>query len=382
MAKDSSKEKGKNKKTKVYLQFPWKFTDSPYYKYLLKDPPEQIEYTKSGKREGIIESKTKMLIYQKFKKIAKKTLRKTGFVKPNVKTVKSGNKYDLIHGAHCLINSDNPWIADFEHPGQFTIPPIRGKEKGKKKVRKILLDKNCKKILAWSENLKKWILKEYPEIENKIEVVYPAIPQSRDKRKKKENNENIKIIFVARDFEIKGGRIALEVLDKLTKKYDNVEGKIISNVPKELLEKYQHNDKIRFLGLVPQKELFEKIYPESNIFLYTSFSDTFGFAILEAQSFGLPVISMKTRSTHSIEETVQEGKTGLIINNEKANAENKTWNNSIIEEIQEKTQELVNNKKLREKMSRNCIKEIKEGKFSIKERNRKLKRIYQEALEK
>jgi hypothetical protein len=31
-------------------------------------------------------------------------------------------------------------------------------------------------------------------------------------------------------------------------------------------------------------------------------------------------------------------------------------------------------------MSKECIKEIKSGKFSIKERNKKLKKIYEEAL--
>ena len=50
--------------------------------------------------------------------------------------------------------------------------------------------------------------------------------------------------------------------------------------------------------------------------------------------------------------------------------------------MKEKTEKLMNNKKLREKMSRNALKEIKSGRFSIKERNKKLKRIYKESLEK
>ncbi len=29
---------------KVYLQYPWKFPDSPYYKYLIDSLPDGIEY--------------------------------------------------------------------------------------------------------------------------------------------------------------------------------------------------------------------------------------------------------------------------------------------------------------------------------------------------
>ena len=44
------------------------------------------------------------------------------------------------------------------------------------------------------------------------------------------------------------------------------------------------------------------------------------------------------------------------------------------------TEELIKNKKLRKKMSDKCIYEIREGKFSIQERDRKMKRIYEEAF--
>ena len=131
---------------------------------------------------------------------------------------------------------------------------------------------------------------------------------------------------------------------------------------------------------MPQKELFEKIYTIADIFLYPTFSDTLGFAILEAQSFGLPVIVQKTRSTHTIHETVQNGKTGFIIENLSANANKQLFTEEIIDGIILKTEELITNSNLRDKMSHNCIREIKDEKFSIKNRNKILKRIYSEAL--
>jgi hypothetical protein len=42
------------KKIKVYLQYPWKFPDSPYYKCLLQEHPKEIEYLNVEKQKGVI----------------------------------------------------------------------------------------------------------------------------------------------------------------------------------------------------------------------------------------------------------------------------------------------------------------------------------------
>lgn len=365
-------------KIRVFLQYPWKYTDSSYYKYLLMSPPKEIEYKTSRDKSGIIESKKKMRIYRNFKNLAKVIMKKLNFIIPNIKTVKTDEDYDLVHGAHCLIDNKNkPWVADFEYVGQLTIPISRGKKNVEKKIRKIMMRENCKKILAWTEWAKRRILEYYPEVKNKIEVVYPALPEQKFQKKK---SEKINLLFIGRNFKEKGGKIALEVIDYLTKKYDNVYGTIISDVPKRIYEKYSENKKINIHGLVSQKRLFEEIYPESDIFIYPTFSDTLGFSILESQSFGLPVIAMRTQSTHSINETVQENKTGFIIDNSKTDGLERKFDKNIIDGFIESTEKLIKNKKLREKMSNAARKEISDGKFSIKERNKKLKRIYEEAL--
>ncbi len=366
------------KKIKVFLQYPWKYTDSSYYKYLLMSPSENIEYiTSKNNKGGIIENKRKMILYRNFKNLAKVVMKKLNITLPNFKTVKTEKEYDLIHGAHCLINNKKPWVADMEHVGQFTIPLSEGKKNAEKKVKKILMEKNCKKILAWTKWAKKRILEYYPEIKEKIEVVYPAVPVQKLKKK---SSKNINLLFIGRNFNEKGGEIALEVIDNLTKKYDNVHGTIISSVPKKFYEKYSRNKKISIPGLVSHKKLFEEIYPNSDIFIYPTFTDTFGFSILEAQSFGLPVIAMKTQSTHSIEETIQEGKTGFIIDNSGTNGLKREFDNNIIKRFINSAEKPIEDKNLKDKMRKNAINGIKRGKFSIKERNKKLKRIYEGAL--
>ncbi len=364
----------KNEK-KVYLQSPWKTLDSTYYKFLLGSPPRGIKYY-SSKKSGVLHNAGQLQINDFLKQSIKKIIKYFYPSMPNAHYTSNAKKYDLIHCAHCLSMNKKPWVCDIEFVGQFWAGSSFKNNPSKKTVRKYLQSNYCKKIMAWSEWSEKGILREFPELEGKIEIVYPAVPFV--KCMKKKPTKKLQILFVGRDFEVKGGEIVWEVMDRLTKKYENIEGVIISNV---LKKNFKENKKIRIYNLVSQKELFEKIYPRADIFLYPTFSDTFGFAILEAQSFGLPVVAMKTGSTHTIEETIQEGKTGFIINNSGANAHKRVFKGKVFNEIMLKTEKLVKNGRLRKEMSRNCFKEIENGKFSIKERNKKLERIYSEALE-
>ncbi len=110
--------------------------------------------------------------------------------------------------------------------------------------------------------------------------------------------------------------------------------------------------------------------------MYPGYSDSFGFGFLEAMSFGLPIITVDGLNR---KEIVDDGKTGFIISRPNKPNENNI-NIDIINELVSKTEYLIKNKKLRKKMSNEGIKTIKSGKFSISERNRKLKRIYEKAL--
>jgi len=341
---------------------------------LINNPPENVEYITTKNQKGVIINKR----FFWFSNLLKKMIRKiTGFLNlpiPNAHLTRSKEKYDLIHCAHCLsLNNKNPWVADVEClwslwvSGQNSII-------GKKIVREILLRKNCKKILPWTNVTKNEIEKFFPEIKNKIEVVYPAVPLVKIKSKR---HKEINLLFISRYFYEKGGLHALETINQLTKKYENVSGIVVSEVPKEILNKYSKNKKIKFYELMPQKELFENIFPTSDIFVYPGYSDSFGFAYLEAMGFGIPIITV---DGFARKEIIDEGKTGFVIERPDIN-----WkkyppifeNEEItIKNLIKKTEQLIKNKTLREKMSKNCINKIKFGKFSIKERNKKLKRIY------
>ena len=97
-------------------------------------------------------------------------------------------------------------------------------------------------------------------------------------------------------------------------------------------------------------------------------------------AFGIPVVTVGGLSRGEI---VDDEKTGFVVRSpENFDSEtlDKLLYKKIVDDLTEKVEILVKNEKLREKMSISSRKEIKSGKFSIRKRNKKIKRIYDEAL--
>ncbi len=360
---------------KIYLQYPWRFPDSPYYKSLVENHPVAIKYLGAENQKGVITNKKKFLLSNKLKTIIRSTFNFFNFSVPNISRSSSKENFDLIHCAHCLSSEkDKPWVADFEGQWQMFI----GKKTsfGIRRVRKIIERKNCKKIIPWTKHAAKEIIELYPSIKGKVELVYPAVPLMRSA--KSFSSEKITLIFVGRYFYWKGGLHALEAMDTLTKKYENVKAIVVSDVPEDIRNKYSNNAKIKFFGLMPQEKVFE-IYRESDISIYPGYSDSFGFGFLESMSFGIPSITVDNLTR---KELIDDGRTGFVVVSREnislervGDAERK-----IINDLVDKASMLIEDKKKLEKMSKNCIEEIKKGKFSIANRNKKLSRIYSEAL--
>jgi len=360
------------KKIKVHLQYPWSFPDSSYYKSILKYPPKNVEFVNFKQEEfkGISSGK-------KFKRInkIKNLLRKVLYVLklPNIIKTKKTN-FDIIHCAHCLSKNKKPWVVDVEHYWNFASSgKLAYSKQGKEKIKKFLKSPYCKKILPWTESAKKSItdaLKD-KEIEKKIEIVSFAMPVKKFKKKKGKTT----LLFVGRYFYAKGGMEALEAFDELSKNQD-IKCIFVSDTPKQILEKYSKNKRIEFYNLMPQEKLFE-LYKKSDIFVYPGYSDTFGFALVEAMAFGLATVTV---NGFARKEIVKNGKTGYVIETKANPQKSKEERKRLVKEIVFITTKLIKNKKLLLNIQKNAKREIKNGKFSIEKRNKKLEEVYKEAL--
>ncbi len=366
------------KKIRVHLQYPWKFPDSSYYKNILNFPPENIEfinYKKSlSKKMEVIGSSKKFEVMRRLKNFLRKILRFLSL--PNL-TYSFNKDCDMIHCAHCLSLNKKSWVVDTEVYDRVTAGGyIAYSRLGRWIIKNRLESGHCKKIIAWSEDCKKTFEEAFPnnkKILDKLEILQFALPIPKFK---KIPHKNLRILFVARWFDAKGGRQTLEVFERLSKKYKNIECLFICSTPKKFKDKYSKNKKIKIMDLIPQGKLFKEIYPSYDIFFYPGFGDSYGFAVPEALSYGIPVIST---NTFAKKELIREGKTGFLIDLPKGWKGYFDMNEEFLKELTEKTSLLIENKQLIEKMSRNAVKEAKE-KFSIEKRNEKLRKIYEESL--
>ncbi len=220
---------------------------------------------------------------------------------------------DLIHSTmHIMILNRIPWVVEVSQFDQLTAFNIKNRQSKLYMfiLEKILGSKYCKRIISWSEASKKSFEPHISDkkILDKIEVVYPShhVPEI---KKSKRNKKKISLLFVSKLFYEKGGLELLEVFKKISGKYD-LELTMISNIPPEIKKKYNEIPNLKLLPAnFTQKEL-AKFYMDADIFVHPTFIDIFGYVLIEAQAYGLPIISTRL---FCIPEIVEDGRSGFLI---------------------------------------------------------------------
>ena len=358
----------------VQLESPWKYTSGGMGKGLIENPPKNIKYL-FRRQKKIVSSQNRVV----FTRFLKKIIMIVSNILPLIKSREISvidPKIKIIHCEHFLCkNKDIPWVVDTEGLWQFFL----GKKTDLKKIKikNILLRYNCKKIICWADNVKKNILNTIPELKGKVITVYPAAQSIKFKKNKKKETT---LLFVGRSFYGKGGFHALEVMNILTKKFDNVSAIYAGEIPEWAVKKYSKNKKIKILGVVSHKDLMKKVYPESDILIYPGYQDSFGFAYLEAMSFGIPIITTRRPNT---EEIINVGNTGYLVECDLSKIsidKLESHEKKLVLELCNNASILIEDKRLIQLMSRNCLNAISNGKFSVKERNQKMREVYEEAL--
>jgi len=373
------------------------------YNELLEFPPEGYEFVLNDCEY----SNSQSLIHLINKKVVKTEITKLlyDYVRPwayyfyNKFDVGNIPDVDLTYSSQHVIFRDSPWIVDVEHAGAFAAY-------GKVLIARNLIEKSlssdsCKRIIPWTEMGKKTLLSNFncKGFENKIEVVNLAV---RSKLFHKQYDaDKIKLLFVGTAnqvnigdcFSIKGGYEVLKAFEILSTEYNNLELVIRSHVPVEIKNKYKECRNLRIIDSILSWDALEHEFKTADIFLFPGHS-TPGMSIIDAMSYELPVIATDVWAN---KELVENGRTGYLIKGSQNvrycdNTLVPLWgeptfmksirqvDNEMVMELVEKTSELIENEKLRRSMGMNGRKEIDHGKFSINLRNRKLRRIFDEAL--
>ncbi|MBU0758605.1 MAG: glycosyltransferase family 4 protein, partial [Nanoarchaeota archaeon] len=179
----------------------------------------------------------------------------------------------------------------------------------------------------------------------------------------------------------------------LKKKYD-FKLTIISDVPHELKNKYRNDKNIVFHSpTIPRQRVLDEFFSTTDIFVLPSYMDTFGMVFLEAMSYKLPIIAT---NVFAIPEIIKNS--GIAINVDKYSWYGKdclfawkSWEEfcrhmekedkpDISKSIAINISKLIEDGRLRKKLGNAGRFDVEKGKFSIENRNKKLKRIYEEAI--
>lgn len=211
--------------------------------------------------------------------------------------------------------------------------------------------KNVDRVIVQSEGQKKEIMEMYGTPERRID----AIPNAVDLPKERANGS--RLVYLGRLSPVKGPEYLLEAL-KLMK--DPPETLIVGDGPEmEKLQRLAAGLPVEFIGRVEPESTRDWLLKGSFLVL-PSLSEGMPNAVLEAMSVGLPVIASRVGSVADI---VKDGVTGFLV--EPRNTA----------QLAEKISLLSMDKKLRARMSKAALEEIKN--YSWQFLVEKLEKVYE-----
>lgn len=225
---------------------------------------------------------------------------------------------DIIHTINDVCNINKPWCSSFE----TTIPRMWPVTEEDVEYYLQFVDymkrPSCKALYAFCQNayeIQRHTLMSYISSDDvellmkKTKVLHP--PQevliTKEEFEKKHAGQEIHFIFVGKDFFTKGGREMVQALSKFEDKYKFKLTLISSLGYKDTFTGTSYEEMLRCKAIIeeknwidyypylPNKEVLEKC-KEATVGLLPSVAETYGFAVLEMQAAGCPVVTTNIRA--------------------------------------------------------------------------------------
>lgn len=235
---------------------------------------------------------------------------------------------------------------------------------GKFILHRQMIKKYVDYITSPSGYLAKWAKKTFHK---KIKVIKnPTLLEKEDEIKI--NNKSKRVLFVGRMKSNKGVETLLESIRLLRDKGQVINLELIGDGPEKtrlqkLAKEMNIRKNVKFLGKIKHEKVKER-YRNSDLFILPStIPENCPLTIIEAMSQGTPVI---TTNLGGQKELIEGGETGLLV--EERNPR----------DLADKIEKIIDNKKLQEEMSENCLKHVE--KFSREKHLDKMEKYFQEMI--
>jgi glycosyltransferase involved in cell wall biosynthesis len=185
--------------------------------------------------------------------------------------------------------------------------------------------KRANRVIAVSDFTRRELRKYYNIPENRIRVVHNGVDTHKfqpatDKQKIRIelglNPDDTIILSVGRLYARKGLFTLIDAIPSVIKRFNRAKFVISGKGQNsEMIKLNAHAERlgvknnIIFTGYYPDKKL-PKLYQAADVFAFSTFYEHHPFAVLEALSTGLPVV---TTTVGGIAETIETGKNGLLV---------------------------------------------------------------------
>lgn len=165
-------------------------------------------------------------------------------------------------------------------------------------------------VVCNSQTSQKYYSSIFPKA--KFSVIYTGMDKTKVDLGAKKSNHKIRILCVGLFSKRKGQIILLQAMKELVKKYKNIELTLIGggdqdSIYRQFVFENKLDKYVKFTGQVSYAELL-LAYQNHDIFCLPTLSDTSPYVILEAMTYGLPIVAT---DVGSIKEMVN--KAGIIV---------------------------------------------------------------------
>lgn len=309
----------------------------------------------------------------------------------------ASNDVDLIYSMGLIYKGDLPYVIEIlDNPFSIAGYNYATFVKNEKAIKQELESSRCRRIICahstslafMKERFSSRVAKKCVLMRTAIdECLLPRIPHN-----------GFSLVFVGSttnpdDFYTKGGLEALNAFEKASKHHD-ISLVIRCKIPEELRERIKRNKKITIIEReIPFSEL-QKLYLSSDVFILPGHHFHL-MAMLEAMSYGLPILAL---DTYAFKDYIKPGFNGFLIRKSEKIREYgdkgyptnvktrefleaiKKGDERVVRDLRERIIFLFEHPRVLRRMSENSKKIIR-AQFSIGLRNRTLKRVLDAALQ-
>lgn len=214
-----------------------------------------------------------------------------------------GLKYPVIYTEHL-------WTKDYQLGGRISHRS--------QLIGLWFLDMFTTLTIAVSEAVKDFLIKSQITRPEKVLVIYNSTEPPK-KKAQPFKGKNTLIASIGTLNEQKGMQYLIQAMSRVLREFPRTELMIIGQGSyktklEKLIKRMKLASKIKLTGFV--KDVYDEL-EKVDIYVQPSVSESFGLAILQAMSMGLPIVAT---NTGGIPEVVTSGKTGILVEAKKPEA--------------------------------------------------------------